>query len=69
MMLEEKPVKPHYHKDENGVLRKCYHAARSVLTTWQFWLGITISYPFEHYLWEKVWPFYLLSEQLGIIGH
>jgi hypothetical protein len=47
----------HYHKDEHGVLVKCYHKCRNVLTDYAFWIGITVSYPLEHFLWERVPPF------------
>lgn len=56
----------HYHRDEAGYLVRCYHTCRTALTSWQFWLGITFSFPFEHLLWEKLWPFYLLTKAFGI---
>lgn len=58
--------KLHFHLDENGQLVKCYHQARSALTSFGFWLGLTLGFPIEHYLWEKVWPFYKLTEILGL---
>lgn len=56
----------HTHRDEQGLIHKCYHYCRNVLLTWQFWLGMTMGFPFEHLLWEKVWPFKLLSNILGL---
>lgn len=59
----------HYHKDASGFLHKCYHKCRS-LFTWQFFAGITLSFPIEHALWTKVWPFHVIAEMLGLgIGH
>lgn len=52
----------HLHKDENGVLVKCYHETKSLLTSVNFWIGVSISFPLEHFLWYKVWPFYLVTE-------
>jgi hypothetical protein len=59
-------MQPHYHKSENGLLIKCYHASRSLLTDWKFWLGTTMGFPLEHFLWEKVWPFTLITKLLGL---
>jgi len=61
--------KPHYHKDERGILQKCYHGAQNLLTDYKFWIGVTLSFPLEHFIWEKLWPFYLISEWLGLIDH
>ncbi len=33
-----------------------------------FWLGLTMGFPLEHFLWEKVWPFRLLTAWLDL-GH
>jgi hypothetical protein len=64
----EQCTKPHYHKDENGFLIQCYHACskgmlgiKQTLLSPAFWIGITVSYPFEHYLYENVWPFNLVQ--------
>jgi hypothetical protein len=60
----------HFHKDDRGVLHKCYHKCRGALTSWQFWFGSVVSqviwFPAEHLLWEKVWPFYELTHWLGL---
>ena len=63
----EKKVEPHYHLDNKGVLHTCYHQCRRLVTDSAFWIGLTISFPFEHVLWEKVWPFYLLTEWMDDI--
>lgn len=57
----------HTHTDERGALVKCYHQCVALLTNWQFWLGLTLGFPLEHYLWTKVWPFYEISRL--IFGH
>jgi hypothetical protein len=57
---------PHFHPDEHGRLVACYHACRSVATDWKFWLGVTVSFPLEHFLWEKVWPFKLVTAWMGL---
>lgn len=56
----------HYHLTESGKLVQCYHSCKSVLLSFSFWAGVSISFPFEHWLWEKVWPFYLLTEWWGL---
>jgi hypothetical protein len=65
-MTDEKLVDPHFHRDEHGFLVKCYHNTKSVLTNWQFWFGLTMGFPLEHLLWEKVWPFYLITHFIGL---
>ncbi len=45
---------------------RCYHRCRSVLLSWGFWLGLTLGFPVEHLLWEKVWPFTLVTRALGL---
>jgi hypothetical protein len=56
---------PHYHRS-NGALHACYHQCRNALLSWGFWLGLTVGFPIEHYLWEKVWPFSELTSWLGL---
>lgn len=56
----------HYHQTEAGILVKCYHGARSLFTDWRFWLGTTMSFPLEHFIWEKIWPLNLLTHWLGL---
>jgi hypothetical protein len=58
---------PHYHEDkESGLLVKCFNHCTNLLTDYRFWIGVTISYPLEHFLWEKVWPFSLVMHFLGL---
>jgi len=56
----------HTHVDDQGFIVKCYHKAQGLLTSWQFWLGITFSFPLEHLLWEKVFPFYVIAHWMGL---
>lgn len=62
---EDPQAKPHFHRDEQGMLVKCYHKCRN---NWLvgFCVGTTLSFPFEHWLYEKVWPFNLLTQWLGL---
>lgn len=48
------------------VLRRFRSALRRYLAQPSFWLGISLSFPIEHFLWEKVWPFDLLTKLLGL---
>jgi hypothetical protein len=56
----------HVHVDERGLLHRCYHKCHSLLFRWQFWAGMTLGFPFEHLLWEKVPPFDMLTKLLGL---
>lgn len=60
------PKEPHYHVDERGFAVKCYHSCKTMLMNWQFWAGLTMGFPLEHLLWEKVWPFYLITKFMGL---
>lgn len=57
---------PHYHVDKQGALHKCYHQCRRAVSDWGFWLGLTVGFPIEHFLYEKVFPFTLISQALGL---
>lgn len=46
---------PHYHKDEQGKLVKCYHECKNLFQSYAFWIGITISYPLEHFAWGLIY--------------
>lgn len=59
-------AKVHYHKDERGFLVRCYHNGRSLLTNWQFWAGLTLGFPLEHLMWERLWPFSAVTHWLGL---
>ncbi len=56
----------HTHSDENGLIVKCYHQTKTALLSFGFWLGLTLGFPVEHFLWEKIWPFKLLTRYLGL---
>lgn len=68
--MSEPAVAPfHTHVNEDGLLVRCYHKckkATSVLGTWQFWFGMTMGFPFEHFLWEKVPPFSWITHWIGL---
>jgi hypothetical protein len=57
---------PHFHRDPRGVVHACYHHCRRVFLDWAFWIGLTVGFPLEHFLWEKVPPFSLLTKWLGL---
>lgn len=57
---------PHYHMDERGFLVKCYANCRTLLMNWQFWAGLTLGFPVEHLVWEKLWPFSLVTKLFGL---
>lgn len=59
-------VEPHFHESEDGYFIKCFHTCRSVLKNPVFWIGTTLSFPIEHYLWTKVWPFYYIAGWMGL---
>lgn len=54
------------HVDERGFVTKCYHECKNVLWNASFWIGMTIGFPLEHFLYEKVWPFKLITEAMGL---
>lgn len=56
----------HLHLTEDGMLVKCYHQCRNLLTSLPFWVGMTLGYPFEHALWHYVPPFSYISKWLGM---
>ena len=65
-------TKPHYHKDENGFLVQCYHVChkglqgvKETLLSPAFWICMTVGYPFEHGLYNHVWPFSILGKLMG----
>jgi len=63
---EEEQAVDHYHEDNRGIFHACYHTCRGLLTNWQFWAGLTLGFPVEHALWEKLPPFSYLSHWLGL---
>jgi len=56
----------HIHRDELGLPRYCWHHCRNLLTNWQFWAGLTLGFPLEHLLWERVPPFDMITRWLGL---
>lgn len=67
--LDCKHARPHFHTDENGFLVRCYHVCQQqFVSVWQvlkspaFWIGITVTYPIEHGLYENIWPFTFINE-------
>jgi hypothetical protein len=62
----KEPYKVHYHKTRTGKVIECYHACKSILADYAFWVGTLVSWPLEHYLFSKVWPFKLVAKFLGI---
>ena len=62
-----KEHEPHYHEDKKtGLLVRCMNSCSNLITDYRFWIGVTISYPLEHFLWEHVWPFKLVMQFLGL---
>ena len=57
---------PHFHEDERGVLVKCYHETKSQLVSYSFWIGMTIGFPIEHFIWEKAPGFSDITKWLGL---
>ena len=57
---------PHYHQDSHGFLHRCYHQSVTVLAQPGFWIGTFAGFPLEHLVWEKLWPFSLLTKFLGL---
>lgn len=67
------PSTPHTHVTPDGLLVKCYHkcktgalSVKQVLGSTAFWIGSTVTFPLEHFLYEKVWPFVLIKDALGL---
>jgi len=57
---------PHFHEDERGLLVRCYHSAKTEVLRVGFWVGLTLGFPLEHYLYDHVWPFTLVRQLLGL---
>lgn len=56
----------HYHEVKPGFVVRCYHKCRGILTNWQFWAGLTLGFPVEHFLYERVPPFVQIARLLGL---
>ena len=55
----------HTHTTEHGIAVKCYHECKSVFTDWKFIIGVTLSFPIEHALWELT-PLHYITAWLGL---
>lgn len=65
----EHPVTPHYHTDSRGFVHTCYHKCMSwfgVRPMLGFVAATIITFPLEHALYEKVYPFTVISHWLGV---
>jgi len=62
----KKKAQGHTHVDEQGLIHKCYHKCRSTIFSFGFWLGVTLSFPIEHFIWEKVYPFNAIGHYFGL---
>ena len=49
-----------------GLWGWAHHQFRTNILNTSFWLGLTLSFPLEHFLWEHVWPFKIISKWLGL---
>jgi hypothetical protein len=56
----------HFHLDEHGTLVKCYHKTKNLIMDYTFWIATIIAFPLEHFIWEKVYPFNLLTKLMGL---
>jgi hypothetical protein len=43
-----------------------FHAIRHTILRPAFWLGLTMGFPVEHFLWERIWPFTVVTKLLGL---
>lgn len=56
----------HAHRSSDGRWVECYHRCRSTLQDSSFWIGVTLSFPIEHFIWEHLWPFNLITHWMGL---
>lgn len=56
----------HTHIDERGFVHKCYHKTKATFLDLSFWIGVTLSFPLEHFIWEKVPGFSHITAWLGL---
>lgn len=56
----------HTHTNEQGKLVRCYHYCRNSMTRTSFWLGLTVGFLPEHFLWDKVPPFSYITQLVGL---
>jgi hypothetical protein len=48
------PIRP-------AAVSKLFRRFRRTVFSLSFWLGLTMGFPLEHFLWERVWPFKLIT--------
>jgi hypothetical protein len=58
--------RPHLHTTETGLLVRCYHSTRAVCLRYSFWIGMTVGFPIEHFLYERVPPFTWIAQWMGL---
>ena len=51
---------------KSAILASLHRQLKTSVFSLSFWLGLTLGFPFEHFLWEHVWPFKLLTRFLGL---
>ena len=56
----------HYHPTAIGLVA-CWHKCKSCLTDLSFWIGVTVSFPLEHVIWEKSPPFNYIARYFGLL--
>jgi hypothetical protein len=64
--LTTSKMKPHTHTTEEGLIVRCYHKSKATFLSAGFWLGLTMGFPLEHFLWQKLWPFTIITNLLGL---
>jgi hypothetical protein len=65
------PSNAHFHKDELGTWRRCYHQCRHWLSPGflaGFLIYQTLLFPLEHLQWDHVWPFNYVGHWLDTLG-
>lgn len=60
------PTKLHYHQTAVDGVVFCWHKCRSAILSPGFWIGTTLGFPVEHYIWDHIWPFYLITKWMGL---
>lgn len=55
----------HTHTTDKGRVVKCYHECKNLLKSYSFWIGVTISFPIEHLVWN-VWPLNIVAKWFGV---
>jgi len=48
------------------IVHRVPHQIRHTLLRPAFWIGLTLGFPLEHLLWEKLWPFDMVTKWLGL---